>query len=126
MKTLKDLAAQYTWQPIETAPKNGLFEAWRLSANGPCVVFNNSCKGLPGSVCEPISGRTWVAKYWRPLSPHPTEPNPITRIIEVTEQLAGALKEADIATEYMGADARIGLNAALAAYTALVKELGVE
>lgn len=50
----------------------------------------------------------------------------IEKIAKVADKLALALNEADIASDYMGADARIGVNAALAAYTALVKELGGE
>lgn len=58
------------WRPIDTAPKDGaFFMAYRPRVKGPCVVFYEG--SLPGMVCEPESGKTWIASHWIPLPDPP-------------------------------------------------------
>lgn len=88
MKTLKQLANQYTWQPIETAPKDGTtMLLWHKDfdfGTGVSYWSETYNKFLVGERPQPT--------HWMPLPPSTTEPNPIPQIIEVMEQMARALE----------------------------------
>lgn len=104
MKTLKDLAAQYTWQPIETAPTDGSEVDLGATLAWPeeSCDFDDMRVGRGFYACGAYwydkSSNVWRNRigqflknptHWMPLPP---QDNPIPQIIEVMEQMARALE----------------------------------
>lgn len=67
--SLRERPTDGGWLPIESAPKDGRFMAYRPSTNAPCWVFRYA----PDSddVVEPQSGKMWCAQWWWPDFPAP-------------------------------------------------------
>jgi len=71
---IKELEAQLTWQPIETAPKDGTV-ILTLRKNGriaPAVWYDNPF-GDKNTVIDNSSGKWWTVTHWMPLPEPPKE-----------------------------------------------------
>ena len=61
-----------TWQPIETAPKDGI-EILTIRSNGYIAkaVWYDNPFGRTDTVIENASGNWWSVTHWMPLPPAP-------------------------------------------------------